>query len=73
MSIRMKVSTARFDAGITQKEAAETLGLSRWTYIQKEKDPSKFTVEEAARLSKLIGRPLNELIFLPDNSTIVDK
>ena len=60
MSVRMKVRTARFDTGITQKKR-QNLCIKTDLYAKK-KTPASL-LKEAARLSKLIGRPLNELIF----------
>ncbi|NLD51454.1 MAG: helix-turn-helix transcriptional regulator [Clostridiales bacterium] len=72
MTERIRVRTARIEAGITQKEAAEKLQISRWTYKDREAHPHKFTMGQAQELSKLVNRRMDELLFLPDDSTFVD-
>lgn len=53
--------------GITQAEMARELGVSRWAYIQFERDPQNLmTVNEYVRTCELIGIA-PELLFSSDN------
>lgn len=65
MRERSRVKTARIEADITQKKMADALGISRWTYKDREEHPHKFTMEQAAILAKMVNRKMDELIFLP--------
>lgn len=65
MDGRIRVKTARIDADVTQKKAAEALGISRWTYGKLEKNPEKFTMEQARIIAELVNKRMNELKFLP--------
>ena len=48
-------------AEIKQEEMAALLRMHRATYIEKEKDPGKFTVEEANQFCKITSTGLNEV------------
>lgn len=56
---------------LTQKEMAEKLGISVYSYRQKENGKSSFTVEEAAYISNLASMNI-EKIFLSDVYQNVD-
>lgn len=48
------VKAFRVRAGFKQGQVAEHLGISRGLYGEKEKDPKRFTLGEAYRLSRLL-------------------
>lgn len=58
--IGLKVKAARIHAGITQKEAAQTLNLSLAGYAKKENGKTKFYLDEIIALSNLFGMDINE-------------
>lgn len=51
----------RLMAEIKQEEMAKLLRMHRATYIEKEKDPGKFTVAEARQFCKATGTGLEEV------------
>ena len=52
---------ARLMAEIKQEEMAKLLRMHRATYIEKEKEPGKFTVEEARQFCKVTDTRLDEV------------
>lgn len=61
MAIHLKA--ARVNAGYTQKEVAKALKISKNTIISYESYKSKPTIETAAKLAKLYGMSVNDIIF----------
>lgn len=54
---------------LTQEEMAERLGVHRSTYILWEKNPENISIANAAKVAKVLGVKMNDIIFLPENST----
>lgn len=65
MPITLKA--ARVNAGLTQKEAAERLGISRGTLASYEMYKTKPDIEMAKRIADLYGVPVDGIIFLRKN------
>lgn len=53
--MKLSVKAIRVNAGISQKEAAEHLGLSLTAYVRKENGRSKFWADEIEKLAQLFG------------------
>ena len=65
---KVTLPVARKIAGLTQKSLAFSLGVSESTVINWEKGRSEPTVTQAQEISKVIGIPLDSIIFLPSNT-----
>ena len=57
------LKAARVNAGLTQKEAAEKIGISYQTLSEYEKDESKVNLAMIKKMCSVYGFPL-EYIFL---------
>ena len=68
--MQMRPAEARRMRGLTQETVANALKISRSWYIQKEKHPERMTIAEAQAFARLVNVPLEDIIFLPDNSTL---
>lgn len=55
---------ARKEKKLSQQEMAEKLGISRVSYGAKERGDKAFTLDEMFRISKILGKGLDD-IFLP--------
>lgn len=62
-----KLLILRKEAGLSQKQLADKLGISVTSYGEKERGQSEFTQNEMFNLRDLFGKPLEE-IFLPTKS-----
>ncbi len=65
---KVTLSVARIIAGLTQKGLASAVGVSETTVINWEKGRSEPTVGQAQKISEVVGRPLDCIIFLPSNT-----
>ena len=63
MAITLKA--ARVNAGLTQLEAAEKLGISKGTLASYEMYKTKPDVERAQKIADLYGLTVDGIIFLP--------
>lgn len=54
---------AREDAGLTQQKMADELGISRQTYLEIEKNPTKATVLQARRICEVLSRSYEYIFF----------
>ncbi len=57
------VKQARQYAGYTQREMAESLGISRDTYRKMEKYPEKASVELAKKFGTVVGISIDQIFF----------
>ena len=62
---KISLEAARVNAGLTQKELAEKLGVSNTTIVNWEKGKTEPTYHQLIRISELSGIPL-DFIFIPD-------
>jgi DNA-binding XRE family transcriptional regulator len=58
---------ARKLKGLSQAKMARLMGISKNTYINKEKGETKFYIDEACKFSDLVGIPLQNIIFFKNN------
>ena len=63
MAITLKA--ARVNAGLTQKEAARRLNISKGTLSSYEKYITKPDIERAQQIAELYGLTVDGIIFLP--------
>ena len=68
MAITLKA--ARVNAGLTQKEASEKLGISKVTLSNWETGKTSPRADQSRVLSEIYGVSLDELIFLNPKSRI---
>lgn len=62
MAITLKA--ARVNAGLTQKEAAKRLGISKATLASYENYKTKPDIEMAQKIAALYNMTVNDIIFL---------
>lgn len=65
MAITLKA--ARVNAGLTQKEAAKRLKISKGTVASYEMYKTKPDVERAKKIADLYGLTVDDIIFLPND------
>ena len=63
MAITLKA--ARVNAGLTQKEAAKRLNISKGTIASYESYKTKPDIERAKQIADLYGLTVDGIIFLP--------
>ena len=59
----MTVKQARVGKDLSQREMAEKLGVCRHNYMKNEKNPERFTVGQAKKISEITGVPLDGIFF----------
>ena len=59
----IQLKAARVNANLTQKEAAEILGISRGTLANYESYTTKPDISTSKKLAKLYGLTVDEIIF----------
>jgi transcriptional regulator with XRE-family HTH domain len=64
----MTLKAARVNAGFTQKEAAEQLGVCNGTLCNWENGISFPDIQQVYKICELYGVSIDNLIFLPDDS-----
>lgn len=57
------VRQARRLAERTQREMAHSMGISRDTYRKIELNPEIATIEQAKSISRIVGIPMDKIIF----------
>ena len=67
MQIQISLASARVNAGLTQKEAAEELNVSNKTLCSWEKGESFPDALQIDKICKLYGVPYDNIKFLPSN------
>lgn len=67
--MQFSVPEARRFRNLSQESVANSLGISRSTYVLLEKNPEKMTIERAKKFSDVVNIPMENIIFLRDNST----
>ena len=65
---KIPLATARKITVLTQKELAAAMGVTASTVLHWEKGRTEPTINQAKRLSCLLGLPLDAIIFLPSNT-----
>lgn len=64
---KISLRAARINAGITQKDAASSVGVSNKTMVKWEKGVAFPDVVQALKLCRLYNISFDDIIFLPDN------
>ena len=57
------VKQARAYAGLTQREMAKKLGISRDTYRKIEQNPETASIAVAKKISQAVGIPIDQIFF----------
>lgn len=65
MPMAITLKAARVNAGLTQREAAEKLGISKGTLASYEMYRTKPDIEKAKQIADLYGTTVDGIIFLP--------
>lgn len=65
-TLKITLEAARVNARLTQREAADALGVSVQTINAWENEPSKIKMGDAINISKLYGMGLENIIFMPE-------
>lgn len=65
--MKLKLKTARVNAGLTIDDVAKALKKSKNTIISYEKYKTITTIDTAKALADLYGLPFDDIIFLPDD------
>ena len=71
MAIRWKLRACRVQAGYTQKEAAELLGISESTLIKYETGVSAVNMECGQRMSDIYQIPIELMDFTKIGNTVI--
>ncbi len=73
-SIKLTLRAARINKGLSQKQAAQALGIAEDTLSNYERGKSYPDIKILKLIEKVYGVEYNNLIFLPlDNDKIVNK
>ncbi len=57
-----KIKTKLFEKGVTYSEASQKIGISKYSFAKKVNGKSKFSVDEADKLSKLLELSNDEIV-----------
>ena len=68
-SIYERIAQLRKERGIPMQDVADTIGISRPSYSNYEKGRKKLSLEEAKKLSDMLGIPLDAFVdgHIPNN------
>lgn len=69
---KITLKAARVNAGLSQEELADKLGVHRQTIANFEREPEKISIKIAVELCDILGIGINE-IFFSSNLQNVDK
>nr|WP_298567777.1 helix-turn-helix transcriptional regulator [uncultured Mogibacterium sp.] len=61
--MEMSLKAARVNAGLTQKEAAKALKISKGTILSYEKYRTKPDIDTAKKIAELYGVTVNDIFF----------
>lgn len=73
MSFKITLEAARVNAGLTQKEVAEHIGVSNKTVCSWEKGLTFPSADKIDALCDLLGLPYDRINFLPNGSLKANK
>lgn len=57
------IRDVRIEAGITQQQMADKLGVSRQQYANYEQHPERVTIEQARRICAILGAEYERIFF----------
>lgn len=61
--VQISLAAARVNANMTQKEAAERIGVTPQTIFNWEKGCSEPSIQQAIKLSEVYGIPIDQIFF----------
>lgn len=61
-----KLKGYRVMAGLTQKDMAEALGISKISYVQKENDKGTFNINEVKKIIEILNSKLDKVVNTED-------
>jgi len=59
--INHKLKGARVEKGLTQKDMAERIGISTYSYLMKENGKRDFTLTEMKKICEILNKELSEI------------
>lgn len=65
--LKLTLAAARTNVGLTQAEAAKSIGISKNTLANYERGRSVPKIDVAKRMAAVYGCSVNQIIFLPNN------
>ncbi len=68
MNKQISLRNIRKLRGLTQQKVADELGVSRYTYIKIEHNPSRASILQARRLCEILRCSYEEIFFTVDAS-----
>lgn len=66
----LHLKAARVNAGLTQQQAAEKLGISKGTVINYEKYRTAPDIEVSKKIANLYGLSVDDIIFFADDCAL---
>ena len=57
------IRDVRVEAGLTQQQMADKLGISRQQYANYEQHPERVTIEQARRICAILGAEYERIFF----------
>ena len=57
------IRDVRIEAGLTQQQMADKLGISRQQYANYEQHPERVTIEQARRICAILGAEYERIFF----------
>lgn len=66
--MKIRLAAARVNAGFTQRQVAEKLKVTQNTIVAWENGTGEPKISQARKLSILYDMPLDNIIFLPEES-----
>lgn len=66
--MKIRLAAARVNAGFTQRQVAEKLKVTQNTIVAWENGTGEPKISQARKLSSLYDMPLDNIIFLPEES-----
>jgi DNA-binding XRE family transcriptional regulator len=67
--IKLTPKSARQNAGLTQAQMADKMGICKQTYSKLENNPEFFTIRAALLFCNIVNLSIDDVNFLPCNST----
>lgn len=66
--MKIRLAAARVNADLTQRQVAEALNVTQNTIVAWENGTGEPKISQARKLSELFNMPLDNIIFLPEES-----
>lgn len=69
--MKIRLAAARVNAGLTQRQVADALKVTQNTIVAWENGAAEPKISQARKLSDLFKMPLDNIIFLPEESNLI--